>query len=364
MTGDNKNHSRWGLISDPFNVELIEIKGFSRSVAELEWLLLILVLLYFIAPGTYIENTNGYILAMVSFAVFVLVFRYLNFRTDESRWKIAVETWAMIAFITWVLLYTGRAESPLLNLYLLVIITSGLTLGKVTTLLEFALITCIYLYLGYPAFEARAFSLDDFTQLMIRFAPFLLIAYLITMLAADLHFARRIFQFMSETDEMTGLLNKRAFVKLADREMARSERYKHPFSILMIDADSLKMINDKYGHEAGDNLIRTMANTIRANLRDTDILARYGGDEFVVFLPETPATAAHEVAERVREAVESIVFRVKSAQVPVTTSVGIATYPTDTSNPDDVLDYADQAMYRSKQDGRNKVTPFADLAHT
>lgn len=360
MIRENRNNNHGDRDSNPFNVEQIELKGFSRSVAELEWLLLILVLLYFVAPGTYIEDTNGYLLAMVSFAIFVLVFRYLNFNTLERRWKIAIETWVMIAFITWILLYTGRTESPLLNLYLLVIITSGLTLGKVTTLLEFALITCIYLYLGYPAFEARAFSLDDFTQLMIRFTPFLLIAYLITMLSADLHFARRMFQFMSETDELTGLLNKRAFVNLAGREIAKSERYKHAFSIMMIDADSLKMINDKYGPEAGDNLISMMANTIRANLRDTDILARYGGDEFVVFMPETAAEAAREAAERVRHAVESIVFRIRSDQIPVTTSVGIASYPADTSNPDDILNYADQAMYKSKQRGRNKVTLYGE----
>lgn len=361
MTGERTANTRRDLLLEPHNVEQIEIRGFSRSVAELEWLLLILVLLYYIAPGTYISDPNAYILAMVSFAGFVLVFRYLNFRTLESRWKIAIETWVMIVFITWVLLYTGRTESPLLNLYLLVIITSGLTLGKLTTLLEFILITCIYLYLGYPVFEGKAFSLDDFTHLMIQFAPFLLIAYLITMLAADLHFARRMFQFMSETDELTGLLNKRAFVKFSSREIAKSERYSHPFSIMMIDADSLKMVNDKYGHEAGDKLIRTMANTIRITLRDTDILARYGGDEFIVFLPETSAEDALEVAERVRQAVELIVFRVISKQIPVTASVGVATYPTDTGEPDEVMNLADRAMYFSKQKGRNKVTHFSEI---
>ncbi len=345
-------------------MEDVELKGFSRSVAELEWLLLILVLLYFVAPGTYVADDQVVVMAMVTFAVFVIAFRYLNFHTLESRWKIAIETWVMIAFITWVLIYTGKTESPLLNLYLLVIITSGLTLGKITTLLEFALITCIYLYLGYPTFEARSFELLDFTQLMVKFAPFLLVAYLITMLSADLHFARKMFEHLSETDEMTGLFNKRAFVKLSLREIAQSVRYARSFSIVMIDADSLKPINDQYGHDVGDKLIRTLSEAIRLSLRDTDILARYGGDEFVVFLPETDSVQAREVGERIRVAATSLNFMVQKTHVPITVSVGIASYPSDSNIPEEVEERADRALYYSKQGGRNRVTAFADIPMT
>jgi len=348
-------------LSEQFSIEQVELKGFSRSVAELEWLLLILVLLYFVAPGTYISEKQPVILAMVCFAAFVVAFRYLNFYTIESRWKIAIETWVMIGFITWVLLYTGRNESPLLNLYLLVIITSGLTLGKLTTLLEFVLITCIYLALGYPDFDARSFTLADFTQIMINFAPFLLIAYLITMLSADLHFARRMFQHLSETDELTGLLNKRAYAKLSAREMAKAQRYGHPFAVLMADADTLKPVNDEHGHDAGDKLIQTIAETIRLNLRDTDILARYGGDEFVIFLPETTAGQAREIAERIREAVSDIKFMVQKTRIPVSVSIGMACYPDDSNSVDDILDRADRALYASKQGGRDRVTTFTDM---
>lgn len=348
-------------LSEGYNIEQVELKGFSRSVAELEWLLLILMLLYFIAPGTYVENEQAVVLGMVCFAVFVFVFRYLNFNTQESRWKIAIETWAMIAFISWMLWFTGKDDSPLLNLYLLVIITSGLTLGKTITLLEFALITCIYLYLGYPDIQAREFNLMDFTELMIRFTPFLLIAYLITMLSADLHFARRMFQYLSETDELTGLFNKRAFTKMMAREIVKSVRYSHPFAVLMIDADSLKHINDEYGHDTGDKLIRTVSETIRVSLRDSDILARYGGDEFVAFLPETTALQANEVAERIRQAATATRFSVQGRQIPVTVSIGLASYPDDANSPEDVQDRADRALYYSKQGGRNRVTVFSDI---
>lgn len=350
-----------GRLSEEFSIEQVELKGFSRSVAELEWLLLILVLLYFVAPGTHITDKQAVVLGMVCFAGFVLVFRYLNFNTFDSRWKLAVETWVMIAFITWVLLYTGRNDSPLLSLFLLVIITSGLTLGKMTTLLEFVLITCIYLYLGYGDFEARSFGLADFTQIMIQFAPFLLIAYLITMLSADLYFARRMFQHLSETDELTGLFNKRAYAKLSLREMAKAQRYGHPFAVIMIDADSLKIVNDQYGHEMGDKLIRTVGDTIRKNLRETDVLARYGGDEFIVFLPETTASQARDVCERILDAMSSIRFEIHKKRLPVTVSIGMACYPDDSSSPEDVQERADRALYYSKQEGRNRVTAYADI---
>ncbi len=348
-------------ITEQYNVEQIELKGFSRSVAELEWLILILVLLYFVAPTSYVADKQAVVLAMVCFAVFVLVFRYINFHTAESRWKIAIETWVMIGFITWILFYTGKNDSPLLNLYLLVIITSGLTLGKLTTLLEFVLITSIYLWLGYPEFNALDFNLADFTKLMIEFAPFLLIAYLVSMLSADLHFARQMFQHMSETDEFTGLLNKRAFDKFSHREKAKSQRYGHPFTILMVDADTLKVINDQYGHDAGDKLIKTIAETIQMNLRETDILARYGGDEFVIFLPETPPEKAREVADRIRDAVAGINFVVQNQAMAVSVSIGTASYPQDSSSIDDILDRSDRALYISKQTGRNRVTAFGDI---
>ena len=119
-----------------------ELKGFSRSMAELQWLLLILVILYFFIPIQAIENYDGLIITMTSYSVFIVLFRYLNFQARESRLKLAMETWVMISFITLVLWYTGKVDSPLLNLYLLVIIACAITLGKIMTLLEVALIAC------------------------------------------------------------------------------------------------------------------------------------------------------------------------------------------------------------------------------
>ena len=276
------------------DIERIELKGFSRSFAELEWLLLVLVLLYTVASGVYIESQWIILKYSIGFAAFVLAFRYLNFYQNETRWKLAIEVWAMIAYITGVLWYTGKVDSPLINLYLLVIITSGLALGKLTTLLVLGLITVLYIYMGVPILTRGTYALEHFSYMMTVFSPYLIVAYLTTMLSADLHFARKMFKHLSETDEMTGLMNRRSFSSVLEKEHNISARYNHTYSILMVDADGLKRINDDHGHEAGDKLITTLAKTIEACLRESDSLARLGGDEFIILLPETNKQHAEE----------------------------------------------------------------------
>jgi len=193
------------------DVQDMELQGFSRSIAELEWLLLILSLLYYVSPGAAIENEWSVMLAMVIFALFTLSFHYFKFFVTVTKWKLALETWAMLLFISCVVFYTGGVYSPLLNLYLLVIIASALTLGKLTTLLEFVLIAALYLYMGYPIYAGDTFSLSNFAQLMVVFTPFLLVGYLTTMLSADVQYGRRLLELISETDELTGVRNRRSF---------------------------------------------------------------------------------------------------------------------------------------------------------
>lgn len=338
------------------DVDHIELRGFSRSIAELEWLLLILVILYTVIPGNYVVDKWEMLKACVYFAGFVLAFRYLNFYETEKRWKMAIEIWGMIIFITWTLWYSGGIDSPLLNLYLLVIITSGLTMGKLTTLLILLLITSVYLYLGFPVFSEYTYSLRNFGRLMTIFSPYLLIAYLTTMLSADLHYARKMFKQLSETDPLTGLNNIRSFHNLVDLEVKKSVRYNQIFSVLMLDADSLKGINDKHGHEAGDRMIKTIGDTIKSCLRESDSLARYGGDEFIALLPQTDLATAGDVGDRIRKAVENTAFDMQGVKISTTLSVGAACFPAQAKSVEDLLRLADRALYQSKQNGRNRVT--------
>jgi diguanylate cyclase (GGDEF)-like protein len=337
-------------------IESEELKGFSRSIAELQWLLLVLVLLYAFIPTGPLEDTDGLILTMVGFAVFILLFRYVGFRNRETRLRLAIETWVMTGFITLVLLHTGYTESPLLNLYLLVIIACAITLGRVMTLLEVLLIACCYVYTGFSHYSLDILVPATFTSLMARFSPFLLVAYVTSLLAADIIAARRKILHLSQTDELTGLLNMRAFNQLFDRELERAKRSREPFIVLMVDVDGLKGINDRYGHSAGTHLIRRVADTLKDSVRKTDIVARYGGDEFVILMYGASSEVAGQCAERIRSAVNSNSFNFAGLRISATASIGIASFPDTVDEPDRVLDMADMALYRSKQYGRNQVT--------
>ena len=303
----------------PLSIEQEELRGVTRTVAEIHWLLIILVLLYliFAHPGADVEPAIS--AALFFYAAFVMGFRYANFFKRETRWKIALETWAMIGVITWVVWFTGKLESPLLNAYLLAVITSSLTLGKITTLSEVALIAACYVFLGGGASIDKLSSLAFIGGLTAQLAPVLLVAYITTMFSADIRYGLAKAKLLSETDELTGLYNPRGFAIAANRLFAQTVRYDRAASVLMIDSDNLKGVNDNYGHDAGNRLLRLVASAIRAELRYTDVCARYGGDEFIVLLPETPLKGALEVAERIRGAIAGTPMRSRGAPTALST---------------------------------------------
>jgi diguanylate cyclase (GGDEF)-like protein len=165
------------------------------------------------------------------------------------------------------------------------------------------------------------------------------------------------------TDSLTELYNRRHFFSLAQQECERSSRFGHPFSIAMLDIDHFKQINDSYGHLVGDQVLRALANLCQKVVRKVDILGRYGGEEFIILLPETDTAQAFQVAERLREKIYSTPLRTDVGEFFITTSIGIAT-PVCSSNItvrpnrrlEDIINQADQALYQAKQSGRNRVS--------
>lgn len=162
---------------------------------------------------------------------------------------------------------------------------------------------------------------------------------------------------LSLTDPLTGLGNARHFHQQLDRELKRAQRYGHPVTLLMLDSDSLKSVNDHYGHETGDQHIRQLAGVISSCLRESDLAFRYAGDEFMAILPETPLEGAMRLAERIRAEVEHSELAVGQAHVRTTVSIGVASFPSQAAGSDELIRVADSAMYMSKQSGKNRVTP-------
>lgn len=165
----------------------------------------------------------------------------------------------------------------------------------------------------------------------------------------------------ANTDSLTGLYNHRFFQDRLRSELTRAERYGRPVSMIMLDIDHFKNLNDAYGHPVGDAVLVEMARILQSDVRrDIDIVARYGGEEFAVILPETDVVGAEEVAERIRVSVQRHCFSAGDGEtVPVTVSLGVAAYPEHSLEREGLIMAADLAMYQSKSTGRNRTTVFS-----
>ncbi|MCX7746361.1 MAG: diguanylate cyclase [Clostridia bacterium] len=164
------------------------------------------------------------------------------------------------------------------------------------------------------------------------------------------------------TDGLTGLIIHRHFKNLLKHEIVRSKRYNRIFSLIMFDIDHFKKLNDTYGHPAGDEVLINIARLTKENFRTIDVTARYGGEEFIVILPETDTDGARIAAERLRQDIENSVFTYAEHKIKSTVSMGIASYPKDAETMEELIKKADEALYASKANGRNRIT-LAGINH-
>ena len=159
---------------------------------------------------------------------------------------------------------------------------------------------------------------------------------------------------LATRDSLTGAANRRQFMELAERELRRTRRYPRPVTLLMLDIDHFKRINDAHGHPAGDEVLRALVACVGGSLRGTDALGRVGGEEFAVLLPETAEDSARQIAERIRNDVERLVVRHQELELRLTISIGMATTRGGLAL-DDLFKLADDALYEAKRTGRNRV---------
>ncbi len=158
------------------------------------------------------------------------------------------------------------------------------------------------------------------------------------------------------TDVLTGLPNRRYLIDVLAAEFERSQRYGQPLAGLMMDLDHFKLINDTHGHLAGDKVLKTVAQIIKESMRRPDTVARFGGEEFVMLLPNTDHPGAAIVAERLRERIANMTLQSGSSAIKVTISIGVVCFPaTPAPGIDDFLRLADEALYEAKRGGRNRV---------
>jgi diguanylate cyclase (GGDEF)-like protein len=335
-------------IERSLEIEKAQLRGFARTIAEVEWLLLILVVLYLFIANPALARSVGVLGVLFGFAVFVLLFRYGRPFAKHTHFKLGFEILVMLAFLTAVLVVSGGVESPLVNLYLLPIITAALALGKRAAALVVALVFVCYplvgtLTLGFEGLNAQ-FAITGIGVL----APFVLVAFSTTLLVDNINTAKSRIRALSDRDELTSLYNMRAFARLAEQEHDVASRTDRAYSILMVDIEHLKAVNDTYGHEAGSRAVTLVAEALLRLTRSTDVVARYGGDEFVVLLGGANKEIAEEVAQRIRNVVFSTTLEVDVKMVRIKVNVGAASFPENGNNLQAVMAAADRAMYKDK----------------
>ncbi|VAX12924.1 diguanylate cyclase (GGDEF domain) [hydrothermal vent metagenome] len=175
------------------------------------------------------------------------------------------------------------------------------------------------------------------------------------------------YEELSVIDELTQLHNRRFFFPEARTGLAQAMRYKEPFSLLVMDLDHFKIINDRYGHAIGDEVLRGIAATFKAEIRDVDILARFGGEEFVLALPETDERGAMVIAERIRKKIKSLRWQADGRDISITLTIGITEFENCSSNDyvgalDELIQQADQALYHGKDNGRDQFNTYSYIA--
>lgn len=187
--------------------------------------------------------------------------------------------------------------------------------------------------------------------------------YLLLSLLQHLDLAHQSMTRHASLDALTGTFNRRYFLEVVEREWSRAKRYEMPCALLLMDIDHFKQVNDRFGHLCGDHLLRQIAEASAETLRQPDVLARFGGEEFIIFLPHTDPLGALDVAERIRERVEALDFGWNGQQVPISASLGVAALHDEHVTLDHLISDADEALYVAKSAGRNCVRAGAGLLH-
>jgi diguanylate cyclase (GGDEF)-like protein len=334
-------------------------KGYDRIMGNISWLLIALV-----ALDMKIAPTGGENMTFLAGFLIMLFFYNLNARYGVlSRKygviKIFIDLMVFLTFIVAVCWYTGKITSPFMSLIYLVLMATSLTQGRRVTYFMAALAVTSYILLASTEFRELNYHLTHIIELF----PFMLIAHLGATLAGESEAARSEVERLSLTDYVTGINNMRNFFLLSVIQERLAIRHGRPFTICMIDADNLKKVNDQHGHFAGTKLIQQVALMITANIRSSDICARYGGDEFVIMFNETGKQDVISAVERIVSGMASTPFDFEGHNITTTLSAGLAGYPEDGSDVRTIMANADEAMYVSKRSGKNRLTIFSETMY-
>ena len=319
------------------------------------WVAIAGVLVGIGVSGAYGDNRSAiYALGGAAVVTVVLMHEVLPHRW-RGRLSVGIEVAAALALATGLVVLTGGAHSPFVFTYHLLVVAAALTMGSRLALLVTAAASLAYI--GQLLFDGALTA--DATLLLgvaINLGSLWLLAYLAGVYASSERRVRARVLELSQTDALTGLFNRGHLFPTLEQEVQRTRRSARGFCVLMIDLDGLKAINDSLGHLRGDEVLRSVGRVITGSIRTLDSAYRYGGDEFLILLPETEFIGAYVVAEKIREGVEQIGESLATGPASTSVSIGLVSHPEDGSTSEELMVAADRAMYQAKSLGKNQIS--------
>ena len=208
-------------------------------------------------------------------------------------------------------------------------------------------------------FPLRVF---DYQQLLNKYLNYVVLSYELVKANVELETIIKKLKRQCSRDCQTGVYNYRHFRQRLHMEFKRAKRYREPLTCIMLDVDHFKSINDNYGHRFGDFVLKKLGSLLRCPLRETDIVARYGGDEFGILVPNTGYQGAYIIAQKIQGRINNFIFRYNGLNTAITVSLGLASILDDqVLSPGQLVDFADKALYQVKKKGGNGILGFRDL---
>jgi diguanylate cyclase (GGDEF)-like protein len=319
------------------------------------WLTTTIVLLGVGISGSFAADQAPIFLLGGGAVLSVVAFHEIGRSTPRGRVSRLVELGIAVALIAGLLAMTGFAASPFAILFALVAVAAALGHGPRAGLIAAGLATVALGAVVALDPSLASYGPDDLLQIGIRLGAIWLLAF-ISVVYAD-HQRRTVQRAiaLSRTDPLTGLFNRSQLSLILEQEVSRTRRSDRGFCVLMIDLDGLKAINDTAGHLRGDQVLHALGRVIAGSIRTVDSAYRYGGDEFVVLLPETDIVGAFVVAEKIRVGAEELELTLGDAG-QASVSIGLVSHPEDGLNAEELMVAADRAMYQAKSLGKNQIS--------
>jgi diguanylate cyclase (GGDEF)-like protein len=322
-----------------------------RVIRIVSWAFLMAVAVFAAASGLWAVSLPAIVILIAVTGQAMLILQDVVPRTPIRAARGPLQGVLALAFAAALVILTGGLESPFTFTFPL-IVGAGALLVAPRIALGLALLATLA-YVGSGLIATPSPAIGSLVQMAVNLTGVYLLAYVGASVGREQRRARDAAIRLSTVDSLTGLYNRTFFFTALDREIARGDRSGRAFCLLMLDLDDLKAVNDRFGHVAGDQVLRGVADVVRGGVRKIDVAARYGGDEFVALLPETDPTGGWVLAEKIRLTVAE--QGMPGIEPGPTVSVGVVSYPADGRSADALLVSADRAMYASKRGGKNRV---------